>query len=55
MRAAGMGLCAKEVGVFRMARTFGPAAPCGKKQFSEAKPAVVSAREKALARQEQPR
>ncbi|WPB58623.1 hypothetical protein [Xylophilus sp. GOD-11R] len=52
MRAVGMGMCAREVGVFRRARTFGPEALCGKKQFQQAAPAVVKAREKALARLE---
>lgn len=50
MRAFGMGNCAREVGVFRQARTFSPSASCGKQQHSPAAPAVVTAREKALAR-----
>ena len=52
MRIYGMGTCAKEIGIFRRASTFGPEAPCGKKQFQPATEAVVAARIKALARQE---
>lgn len=51
MRAAGMGLCAHEVGVFERARTFSATAPCNKGRYQAATPAAVSAREKALARQ----
>lgn len=52
MRAAGMGLCAKEQGLFARARTFSPTALCNKRQFEQATPAVIAAREKALQRQD---
>jgi hypothetical protein len=48
MRAIGMGLCFREVGVFRRARTFSPAAPCNKERFEKAAPATLAARTKAL-------
>lgn len=50
MREHGMGLCAQEVFPFRQARTFGPTAPCNKAEFTQATPATIAAREKALKR-----
>jgi hypothetical protein len=55
LRAAGMGTCAREAGMFRLARTFSPSAICSKNEFQQATPATVTARDKALARQETPR